>query len=80
MSRQQAGSQKKAASRSSDSASALENVSIAELRAVYAKDAIRLVQRARQELPRAGYDYVVVRFSSTLFSSPDFTGAYFVLQ
>ena len=53
---------------------ALENISLAELRAVYAKDAIRLVNRVRVELPRPGKDYGVVRCLSNLFDAKDWGG------
>jgi hypothetical protein len=46
----------------------------AELRAVFGKDAFRLVARSRLELPRSGKQYKQLKFTSSCFSFDDFGG------
>jgi hypothetical protein len=46
----------------------------AELRAVFGKDAFRLVARSRVEMPRPGKQYKQLKFASPCFSFDDFGG------
>jgi hypothetical protein len=55
-------------------AAAAQAKAIAEMRAAFAADAIRLVPRERLELPRAGKEYVCAKMRTSIFSLPDFRG------
>lgn len=49
-------------------------VSAAELRAVFGKDAFRLIARSRLALPRAEKHYSKLKYKSTVFSFADLGG------